>query len=115
MAQVVYFVRDMLFSSKIRATATELGVTVQSAPDPQALARHAQGARLAIIDLRLERAMEALDAIAADPALASVETIGFVDHERTEVMDSARARGCKQVMAKGQFSNQLPKLLAAGT
>ena len=27
-------------------------------------------------------------------------------------MDAARAKGCGQVMAKGQFANALPKLLA---
>jgi hypothetical protein len=41
-----------------------------------------------------------------------VPSVGFVDHELTNVMDAARARGCAQVMAKGQFSTALPRLLA---
>jgi hypothetical protein len=111
-ADVTYLVRDMLFTSKIREAAKQLGLQVQGALDPAALARAAaDGARLAIIDLRLDRALEALDTLAADPALAGVERVGFVDHEKTEVMDQARAHGCHQVMAKGQFSNQLPALL----
>jgi hypothetical protein len=28
-------------------------------------------------------------------------------------MDAARAKGCSDVMAKGQFANALPKLLAS--
>lgn len=60
----------------------------------------------------LDRALEALAALAADPALNGVERVGFVDHERTEVMDQARAQGCTRVMAKGQFSKELPALLA---
>ena len=39
--------------------------------------------------------------------------VGFIDHERTDVLDAARAAGCADVMAKGQFANVLPKLLAA--
>jgi hypothetical protein len=111
MADVVYLVRDMLFSSKIREAASQLGLKAQGAPDPAALARAAAGARLVILDLRLERALEALDALAADPALAAIPSVGFVDHEKLEVMDAARARGCTRVLAKGQFSNQLPAIL----
>jgi hypothetical protein len=41
--------------------------------------------------------------------------VAFIDHERTDVMDAARAKGAGQVMAKGQFANALPKLLAGLT
>jgi hypothetical protein len=111
MADVVYLVRDMLFSSKIREVAKQLGLEAQGAPDPAALTRAAAGARLVILDLRLDRAMEALDALAADPTLAEIPRVGFVEHEKLDVMDAARARGCTQVMAKGQFSSRLPALL----
>ena len=111
MADVVYFIRDMLFTSKLREVATQLGVKVQGAPDPAAFARAAQGAKLAIIDLRLERANEALDALAADPSLRGLQRVGFVDHEKSDVMDAARARGCQKVLSKGQFSRDLPSLL----
>jgi CheY-like chemotaxis protein len=112
MAAVVYLIRDMLFSSKIRETASQLGLEAKGAPDPASLARAATGARLIILDLRLDRALEALDALAADPALADVPRVGFVDHEKIEVMDEARAHGCTQVLAKGQFAKMLPGLLA---
>ena len=42
-----------------------------------------------------------------------MRTVGFIDHEKTDVMDAARAKGCTDVMAKGQFANALPKLLAS--
>jgi hypothetical protein len=111
MADVVYLVRDMMFTSKIREVARQLGLEVQGAPDPAALARAAPGARLAIVDLRLPQALEALDALAADPASAAVPRVGFVDHEKVEVMDAARAHGCSRVLTKGQFAKELPALL----
>jgi len=112
MADVVYLIQDMLFSSKVREAAKQLGVTVQATRDPAAWAEAARGAKLAIVDLRLPVATAALDALAAMPA-PGLRTVGFVEHERTDVMDAARAKGCTDVMAKGQFSNALPKLLAA--
>jgi len=115
MADVVYLIHDMLFSSKVREVAKTTGVSVQGAREPAAFAAVARDAKLAIVDLRLPAALEALDALAAlagGPGSA-VRTVGFIDHERTDVMDAARAKGCADVMAKGQFANALPKLLAA--
>jgi DNA-binding NarL/FixJ family response regulator len=114
MPDVVYFIQDMLFTSKVREVAKQLGVSVQGAREPAALVTAAAaGAKLVIVDLRLPAALDALAALAADPAAARVASVGFIDHEKTEVMAEARAQGCGQVMAKGQFASALPKLLAA--
>jgi DNA-binding NarL/FixJ family response regulator len=109
-ADVVYMISDMLFSSKLREAAKATGVTVQPARDASAWAVAAREAKLAIVDLRMPAALAALDALAGAPSSARV--VGFIDHERTDVMDQARAKGCTDVMAKGQFANALPKLLA---
>jgi CheY-like chemotaxis protein len=111
-ADVVYMISDMLFSSKLREAAKATGVSVQATRDAAAWAAAAREAKLAIVDLRMPAALAALDALAAAPS--TVRTVGFIDHERVEVelMDEARAKGCTDVMAKGQFANALPKLLA---
>ncbi len=114
MADVLTFARDMVFTSKIREVARQLGVSVAAARDAARLPAEAAAAhaRLVILDLRLPEAMDALAALAADPASAQVRTVGFVDHEKVDVMDSARARGCGEVLTKGQFAHALPRLLA---
>jgi hypothetical protein len=112
MADVVYFVRDLLFVSKIREAAEQLGVGVAAARDLDALEREVAGARLVIVDLRLPDAMTALERVARQPRAAAVETVGFVDHERIDVMETARALGCGRVLAKGQLAAELPRLLA---
>ncbi|HVZ75233.1 MAG TPA: hypothetical protein VHJ20_22805 [Polyangia bacterium] len=112
MADVVHFISDMLFASKVREAAKHVGLSIQGTREPAALAAAAREAKLVIIDLRLPLALDALDALAADPATRAVPSVGFIDHERTDVMDAARAKGCRQVMAKGQFATALPKLLA---
>ena len=115
MADVVYLVQDMLFTSKIREAAKAVGLTVQGTREPAALVTAAAGAKLVIVDLRLPAALDALSALGADAAAKAVPSIGFIDHEKVEVMDQATARGCGQVMAKGQFANTLPRLFASLT
>jgi hypothetical protein len=58
-------------------------------------------------DLRRPDALAALEA--ADPG---ARRVGFIDHERTDVMEQARARGCT-ALAKGKFSSELARLLSS--
>lgn len=113
MSDVVYLIRDLPFVSKVRETAEQLGVAVQGVRTADALMAAAPGARLVILDLRQQEAMRALELLAADPVTRVITTVGFIDHERTDVMDDARAMGCGRVVAKGQLVGELPKLIAA--
>jgi len=115
MADIVYLVQDMLFTSKIRETAKSFGLSVQSVRDPAALVAGAAAGdtKLVILDLRLPAALDALSALGADPVASGVPSVGFIDHEKLDVMDAATARGCGQVMAKGSFANGLPRLLGS--
>ena len=112
MATIVYFVKDLLFSSKIRETAGQVGVDVEPFRDPVQLAAAAKTAKLVIIDLRLPEAMRALELIAADPDAKNVSSVGFIDHEKVDLMEQASAKGCKKVLAKGRFTSELPALVA---
>jgi CheY-like chemotaxis protein len=111
-ADVVYMISDMLFSSKLREAAKATGVSVLAVRDAAAWAAAAGEAKLAIVDLRMPTALSALDFLSVAHPPANLRVVGFIDHERVEVMDEARAKGCTDVMAKGQFANALPKLLA---
>ena len=108
---VLYVVRDLLFVSKIREAAERLGVAVEPLRDVATLPTAARGATLVIVDLALPQGVEALERLASDPETASIRTVGFVGHERRDVMETARALGCAQVMAKGEFATKLPGLL----
>src|SRR5262249_43912505 len=111
-AEVAYLVRDLLFVSKIAEVAEHLGVAVQGARDADRLVAIARDARLVILDLGQPEALAALERLAGEPATAGVESIGFVGHERLDVMETAKALGCRRVLAKGQLAAELPKLLA---
>jgi len=113
MPDVLTYARDMLFTSKIREVARQLGVTVAAIKGAPAAvpAEVDAGTKLVILDLRLPGALELLTAIRGQSTHKDVATVGFIDHENVEVMDQARALGCSQVMTKGQFANALPRLL----
>jgi hypothetical protein len=111
MAGVVYLVQDLLFVSKIRETARQVGLDAVGARDAAGLQAAAPGAKIVILDLRLPQALAALDLLAGDPATREIRKVGFIDHERVDVMESAREKGCV-ALAKGKFSTELPKLLA---
>lgn len=111
MAAVVYLVPDLFFAARILEAARQLGLEVESARDAEALAASARGARLVLLDLRSPDALRALELLAADPPAPAVPVVGFVDHERVEMFERARAKGCR-VLSKRQFSSDLPGLLA---
>ena len=94
-----------MFTSKIRETATQLGLDVQAVRAAGEVSAATAAARFFLVDLRRPDALAALEA-----AAPAAKKIGFVDHERTDVMEAARARGCV-ALAKGKFSSELPRLL----
>ena len=110
MADVVYLVNDLFFVAKIEETAAQLGVAVERARDPEALAAVAPAARLVLVDLRLRDALDALDRLRA--AAPDVRSVGFIDHENVDAMEAASAHGCRTVVSKRKFASSLPELLA---
>lgn len=110
---LVYLVEDLFFVARIRDAADRLGIEQRSAPDAARLPGAARGASLVIVDLRRPDALEALEALAADPATAAIRSVGFIDHGNVEVMKAAAARGCATVLSKRRFASELPAILEA--
>ena len=105
MADVIYWVQDLLFVSKIREVAQQLQLQSSSVRDAQALIDQAAHSKVVIVDLRIPAAVDALEKLPKD-----LPKIGFIDHERTDVMERAQSFGCR-ALAKGAFSKELPLLL----
>ena len=107
---------DLMFTSKVRTTASSLGV-------PVAFARSAQGAldemrksapSLVILDLNNPRTdpLGTVAAMRADPALAAIPTVGFASHVQTDVIEAARQAGVGEVLARSAFTQRLPEILS---
>ena len=108
MADAAYLVRDLLFVSRITEAADHFGVPAASARDAEQLASVARGARLGH-----PQAMHAFELLASDPQTAGIDSIGFVGHAQLDVMETAKALGCRRVLAKGQLAAELPRLFQA--
>jgi hypothetical protein len=113
MADAAYLVRDLLFVSRITEAADHFGVPAESARDAEQLAAVARGTRLIIVELGHPQAMHAFELLASDPQTAGIDSIGFVGHAQLDVMETAKALGCRRVLAMGQLAAELPRLFQA--
>ena len=90
-------VDDLLFSSKIRATAKQAGVDLTFARSPQEVLDQAtaQKPSLVIFDLNSGKTdpVATIAALKADPALSASRVLAFASHVHTELIASARERG----------------------
>ena len=65
MADVVYLIQDMLFTSKVREAAKPAALRCRPRATRRRFVAAARGAKLVIVDLRLPAALEALEALQA--------------------------------------------------
>jgi hypothetical protein len=107
---VLALVRDLIFASRITATAASVGTPVTLIRDPAKLGA-GPGRRL-IVDLNLEGA---IDAAAAWRRATGGEVVGFVSHVDAATAERARAAGVDRVLARSRFVELLPDLLARVT
>ena len=103
---LLVLVRDLLFSSRITATARAINVQIKHLRDDTKLTQEL-GRRL-IVDLNQAGA---LDAAIAWKKQSGGEVIGFVAHVDTETIRRAREAGIDQVLPRSRFVTELESLL----
>lgn len=112
---ILVAVDDLLFSSKIRATARGVGVDVTFARTPADILAQARSLKpaLVIFDINCEKAdpINTVAALKADPELSRIPTTGFVSHVDTSLIMAARGAGMDEVMARSAFAANLPQIL----
>jgi CheY-like chemotaxis protein len=117
---VLAIVDDLMFSSKIRTAAKQLGVALEFArsSDAALAAIRQHQPALVILDLNSPRTdpLGTVTALKADPATKAIRIVGYVSHVQTDVINAAREAGVDEVMARSAFAAQLGEILAsAGT
>lgn len=109
---VVALVSDLIFGSRILATAKAAGaraVTVRTAE--QFKSALAEGATLALVDMDVTHEAEAC-LTAARERTPPVPVVAFVSHVRADLAEAARKAGAAQVLSRSMFTNALPRLLS---
>jgi DNA-binding NarL/FixJ family response regulator len=114
---VIAAVDDLLFSSRIRTVAKQVGVEVFFARSPDAILRELRERKppLLIVDLNGERMapLDSIRAVAGDPDLAGTRIVAFVSHVQTGTILAAREAGAHAVMARSAFAASLADVLAS--
>src|SRR2546428_13936194 len=102
---------DLMFSSKIKTTASQLGATVTFARSADAALNEMRKSppSLVILDLNNPRTtpLAIVASMKADPALASVPTLGYVSHVDTATINAAREAGVGGNPARSAVTVQL--------
>jgi hypothetical protein len=106
---VIVLVRDLIFASRITATAASVGTPITLVRDPAKLADHTGAVdALLIVDLNLP---DAIEAARAWKAATGGTATGFVSHVDTATIAAARDAGVDRVLARSRFVELLPTLL----
>ena len=127
MADVIALIDDLFFVAKLRETAKQTGVELDTASTGEALlkAAAASPAALILVDLNARHgAMEAVErlcstdgpAFSENPASAGQQgnprrVIAFLSHVQTDLAERARAAGCQEVMPRSKFTQNLAAIL----
>jgi len=113
---IVAVLDDLMFSSKIKTTARQLGVQVVFArSEESALAEIRKAApTVVILDLNNPRTnpLGIVSAMKQDASLASIPTVGYASHVQTDVINAARSAGVGEVLARSAFTQQLGDILS---
>jgi len=113
---IVAVLDDLMFTSKIRTTAAQLGVEVRFARSADAALAEIRKAppKLVILDLNNPRTepLAIVAALKADAGLAAVRTVGYASHVQTEVIETARKAGVDAVLPRSAFAQRLAEILA---
>jgi PleD family two-component response regulator len=114
---VLAIVDDLMFSSKIRTAAVQLGIPVAFArSSAAALTSIRENAPvLVILDLNNPRTdpLGTVAALKRDPSTMAIWTVGYASHVQTDVIDAARQAGVDEVMARSAFAARLAEILAS--
>ena len=112
---ILVAVDDLLFSSKIRATARQAGVDLTFARSAGEIVSQARAIKpaLVIFDLNSGKTdpIDTIAALKADPELAGIRTLGFASHVHTELIAAARQAGADQVLPRSAFAGNLADIL----
>lgn len=106
---------DLLFTSKIKNAAAQIGRPVRFArSSADALAQmHQTVPELVIFDLNSPNTdpLATFAAMKKDPALAAIPTIAFASHLQSDVINAARDAGMDEVLARSAFTMRLGEIL----
>ena len=115
MADAIALIDDLFFLAKVRETAKQTGIILETATTGDALLNAAAGSPNALILVDLNARQGALDAVEALCAASRTgnprRVIAFLSHVQTQLAERARSAGCTEVMPRSKFTQNLAEIL----
>lgn len=110
---VLVIVDDLLFQTRIQATAASLGVDVRFAKTVARAQDVGADPATVIVDLNVTSVdpLEVIRLLRAQRPTVSI--IDYGSHVQTELLAHAKAAGCTTVLPRSAFVQQLPHLLVS--
>ncbi len=114
--RIIAAVEDLVFASKILATAESLGVELQLARSAESLISNARSRKpdLIIVDLQIQRfdPLQLGRQLKVGDDLGPVPLIGFFSHVLTGLKQQAVAAGFDTVLPRSVFARDVADILA---
>jgi CheY-like chemotaxis protein len=114
MADVIALVDDLFFMAKMQETARRLGVVLKTVSSGDALVADSSASEpaLIIVDLNARQGpLEAIEQLCTSGNQRPV--IAFLSHVQVELAERARAAGCREVMPRSKFAQNLSEILSS--
>jgi DNA-binding NarL/FixJ family response regulator len=116
---IIAAVDDLLFSSKIRTVARQVGAELAFARTTDEILQKLQTERpsLLLVDLNSANAdpIATIRAIRSDDQLSGLRILGFASHVHVDIIRAARDAGADEVLPRSAFAARLPEILASAT
>lgn len=111
---ILYFASDLIWATRIKAAADDLGIPCRPVRNPDMLAQRLTDSAPAALILDLETGQAGLDlllTLRADPRGAALRVLAFAPHVKKDLMQQARDAGADEVLPRGAFDHDLVNIL----
>jgi hypothetical protein len=114
MTQVLAFIPDLLFGSRVQAALTTAGYEVVLVADANGVREHLNGTTVLVVDLTDEAADRAglIQSLSVDGLLEGVATLGFYSHVEAEVRGTAEDAGFDLLVPRSRMAREGATLVA---
>jgi DNA-binding NarL/FixJ family response regulator len=115
MSHCIAILSDLIFSSRITGTASQVGATCKIVKDLASLQDSLEAGEVDSVLMDLS-----CDGLAFEEAIRTIKSkrpgvriVAFCSHVQTELMTQAKSAGADLVLPRSAFVQQLPQLLSA--
>ena len=108
---IIALVSDLIFESKIAATAKQVGASVLIERRPEAVLASLSAARGLIVDMSVSTGSALQLVRDAKAARSQLPVIAFLAHVEVELAKQTREAGADEVLPRSEFTARLAEIL----